>query len=57
MILGACLFEQKEYAEAKTAFENAARDDRSRTSARSWIDYVNVEQDRERQLAAALRRR
>ena len=57
MILGACLFELKEYGEARTAFENAARDDRSRTSARSWIDYVNVEQDRERQLAAALRRR
>ena len=57
MILGACLFELKEYQQARTAFEAAARDDRSRTGARSWIDYVNVEEDRERQLQAALRRR
>jgi tetratricopeptide (TPR) repeat protein len=57
MILGACLFELKEYGQAKTAFEAAAQDSRSRTNARSWIDYVNVEQDRERQLQAAMRRR
>jgi len=57
MILGACLFELKQYSEARTAFEIAARDDRSRTGARSWIDYVNLEEDRERQLQAALRRR
>ena len=56
MILGACLFELKQYSQARTAFEAAAQDNRSRTSARSWIDYVNVEEDRERQLQAALRR-
>lgn len=56
MILGACLFELKQYSQARTAFEAAAKDNRSRTNARSWIDYVNVEEDRERQLQAALAR-
>ncbi len=56
MILGACLFELKEYSQARTAFESAAQDNRSRTNAQSWIDYVNIEEDRERQLQAALRR-
>ena len=56
MILGACLFELKQYGPARTAFEAAAQDTRSRTNARSWIDYVNVEQERERQLQVALSR-
>ncbi len=56
MILGACLFEQKNYGAARTAFSNAAEDTRSRTGARSWIQYVNAEEQREEQLAAALAR-
>jgi tetratricopeptide (TPR) repeat protein len=56
MILGACLFELKEYPAARTAFQTAAADNRSRTNAQSWIEYVNVEEDREQQLQAALRR-
>ncbi|NNC65296.1 MAG: tetratricopeptide repeat protein [Gammaproteobacteria bacterium] len=56
LILGACLFELKEYGQARTAFELAADDNRSASSARSWIDYVNLEEDRERQLQAALNR-
>ncbi len=56
MILGACLFELKEYGQARTAFQTAAEDNRSASGARSWIDYVNIEEDRERQLAAALNR-
>lgn len=56
MILGACLFELKEYGQARTAFQTAAEDNRSAAGARSWIDYVNIEEDRERQLAAALNR-
>lgn len=56
MILGACLFELKEYSQARTAFQTAAEDNRSRTSARSWIDFVNAEEDREQQLQAALNR-
>ncbi|MCZ6497142.1 MAG: hypothetical protein O6765_00270, partial [Gammaproteobacteria bacterium] len=56
MILGACLFELDEYTQARTAFEAAEKDTRSRTNARSWIQYVNSEETRERQLQAALRR-
>ena len=56
MILGACLFELDEYGQARTAFQSAEEDSRSRTSARSWIRYVNSEEERERQLQAALRR-
>lgn len=56
MILGACLFELGEFNEARTAFEVAEKDSRSRTGARSWIQYVNAEEDRERQLEQALRR-
>ena len=56
MILGACLFEQKEYTSARNAFEEAAEDERSRSNARSWIQYVNSEQARDEELAAALAR-
>jgi tetratricopeptide (TPR) repeat protein len=56
MVLGACLFELAEYDAARNAFEIAERDPRSRTGAQSWIQYVNAEEDRERQLAQALRR-
>ncbi len=56
MILGACLFELDEYGQARTAFQSAQEDTRSRTSATSWIRYVNAEEERERQLQAALRR-
>jgi len=56
MILGACLFELGEFNEARTAFEIAEKDSRSRVGARSWIQYVNAEEDRERQLEQALRR-
>ena len=56
MILGVCLFEQKEYNAARIAFEEAAEDERSRANARSWIQYVNSEQTRDEKLAAALAR-
>jgi len=56
MILGACLFELDEYTQARTAFEAAEKDTRSRTNARSWIQYTNSAETRERQLQAALRR-
>lgn len=56
MILGACLFELKEYTAARNAFEEAADDERSRGNARSWIQYVNSEQTRDEELAAALAR-
>ena len=56
MILGACLFELKEYSAARTAFEDASEDERSRGNARSWVQYVNAEESRDRELAAALAR-
>ena len=56
MIMGACLFELKEYGAARTAFNAAAEDSRSETNARSWIQYVDTEEDRDEQLAAALNR-
>ncbi len=56
MILGACLFELEEYGQARTAFRAAEEDSRSRTAAQSWIQYVNAEEERERQLQAALSR-
>ena len=56
MILGACLFELKEYTAARNAFEEAGEDERSRASARSWIQYVNSEESRDQELAAALAR-
>lgn len=56
MILGGCLFELKEYGAARRAFQAAARDDRSRQSADAWLSYIEAEEDREQQLAAAMRR-
>ncbi len=56
MILGACLFELKEYNSARIAFQLAAEDDRSSSAAASWITYVDSEQSRDEQLAAALAR-
>ena len=56
MILGSCLFELKEYSAARNAFDEATEDERSRTNARSWIQYVNSEERRDRELAAALAR-
>ncbi len=56
LLLGNCLVELKEYSEAKNAFEAAARDERSRTGARQWLDYVRNEQTREAEIERALRR-
>ena len=56
MILGSCLFELKEYGAARTAFQDASDDDRSRSNARSWIQYVNSEENRDRELSEALGR-
>ena len=56
MILGGCLFELKQYEQARNAFNAAATDSRSRAGAQNWINYIEAEQDRERQLQAAMRR-
>jgi Tetratricopeptide repeat len=56
MILGGCLFELKQYEQARNAFRAASSDQRSRAGAENWLKYIEAEQDRERQLAQAMRR-
>lgn len=55
IVLGMCLYEQKQYNPAKEAFRQARKDSRSRKSADQWIRFIESEQDRNRQLADALR--
>jgi predicted negative regulator of RcsB-dependent stress response len=56
LILGNCLVEKKQYREARTAFQAAAQDERSRRGANQWLEYVEAEETREAEIAAALRR-
>src|SRR5690606_38559928 len=49
LLLGNCLAEMKEYSAARTAFEAAQRDERSRSMAQQWLQYLDDEEDRERQ--------
>jgi len=53
LLLGNCLAEMKDYSAARTAFEAALRDERSRSTAEQWLRYIREEQDRERQLREA----
>lgn len=55
IILGTCLFETRQYEEAKVAFNRAAEDGRSAGAARQWIQYVDSELQRQRQLEESLR--
>lgn len=55
IILGTCLFETRQYEEAKAAFNRAAEDRRSAGAARQWIQYVDSELERQRQLQESLR--
>lgn len=54
LILGNCLVEQREYSEARVAFQAAARDERSRRAARLWVEYIESEEQRERANREAL---
>jgi len=56
LTLGNCLVEQKEYAAARNAFRAASSDQRSRSAAQQWLQYIESEVAREDQIAAALRR-
>ena len=55
VILGMCLFESKNYNEAKTAFSNAAKDKRSAKIASQWLQFIESEQERQRKLDESLR--
>lgn len=56
IVLGMCLFEKDRYEQAKKAFRSAARDKRSAKTANQWIQFIEREQDRERQLEQSLQR-
>lgn len=43
IMLGMALFNQEKFSEARTAFERASRDERSRRAAQQWIAYVDSE--------------
>lgn len=54
VILGMCLFETDQYEPAKQAFRQAARDKRSEATARQWLQFIEGEQERLRQLERSL---
>jgi len=56
IVLGMCLYEKDQYEQAKKAFRSAARDKRSAKTANQWIQFIEREQDRERQLEQSLKR-
>lgn len=43
IMLGMALFNQEKFSDARTAFERASRDERSRRAAQQWISYVDSE--------------
>lgn len=57
IMLGMAEFEMKNYNSALNAFHQAEKDKRSAKSAKSWIKYVESEQDRNKQLEESLKQR
>lgn len=55
VVLGMCLYELKRYNEAKTAFRAAAQDRRSTKTASQWMEFIDKEVERERQLRDAMK--
>ena len=53
LILGNCLVEQKQYGEARNAFNAAARDERSRRGANQWLQYSNPNEAENKQREAS----
>ena len=54
IMLGMALFNQDKFSEARTAFERASRDERSRRVAQQWISYVDSEIARSELMAQEL---
>jgi len=54
VMLGQALFEMERFDEAREAFQRAQADQRSRQLSAQWITYIDSEEDRRAQLAAAL---
>lgn len=51
--LGMCLYNLKQYDEARAAFRRAARFDKSRRVANQWISVINAEVERNRAIEQA----
>jgi len=51
--LGMCLYNLRRYADAKTAFRNAAKVPRSQRTASQWINVIDAEVERNRQIRLA----
>ena len=54
VMLGQSLFELGRFDEARDAFRAAQSDRRSRQLAAQWLNYIDSEQERQAELAAAL---
>ncbi|MFU8765497.1 MAG: tetratricopeptide repeat protein, partial [Haliea sp.] len=50
LVLGMAYFNTKQYDKAREAFQAAGRDERSAQYARQWIQYMDSEIERQRQL-------
>ena len=50
LVLGMAYFNDKQYEKAREAFKAAGRDERSAKFSRQWIQYMDSELDRQRQL-------
>ncbi len=51
--LGMCLYNTRDYNDAKAAFREAAKVQKSRRVANQWISVIEAEQERNRQIALA----
>ena len=54
-LLGMCLFEKKQFEDAKKAFRIAAKDDAIAKRARNWIKYIEGEQARIASINASIK--
>lgn len=50
LVLGMAYFNTGNYSEARKAFREAAKDERSEKYAKQWITYLNSEEDRQKSL-------
>jgi len=57
VMLGLSLFEQKKYNAARTAFQKAAKDERSRKAANQWLAYIDSEVKRKEALEEGMKPR
>jgi tetratricopeptide (TPR) repeat protein len=51
--LGMCLYNQKKYTAAKTAFNKAAETSRSRKISNQWVSVINSDLERNKQIRLA----